>query len=128
MKYLILLLTLSFLLVSCTNIQPSNQACTSEGKICPDGTVVGRVGPNCEFEACPPFDEIIYEEGECTEEQRNVDACIEIYQPVCGWFKDTTNCLVYPCANTYSNSCHACMDETVARWTEGKCPEDKIIT
>lgn len=28
-------------------------ACTLEAKICPDGSTVGRVGPSCEFEACP---------------------------------------------------------------------------
>ena len=28
-------------------------ACTLEAKICPDGSAVGRTGPNCEFEACP---------------------------------------------------------------------------
>lgn len=28
-------------------------ACTLEAKICPDGTAVGRTGPNCEFAACP---------------------------------------------------------------------------
>jgi len=28
-------------------------ACTAEAKICPDGSAVGRVGPNCEFAACP---------------------------------------------------------------------------
>jgi hypothetical protein len=27
--------------------------CTMEAKICPDGSSVGRVGPNCEFSACP---------------------------------------------------------------------------
>ena len=29
------------------------QACTQEAKICPDGTAVGRTGPNCEFAQCP---------------------------------------------------------------------------
>ena len=29
------------------------KACTLEAKICPDGTSVGRSGPNCEFAACP---------------------------------------------------------------------------
>lgn len=29
-------------------------ACTMEAKLCPDGTSVGRSGPNCEFAACPP--------------------------------------------------------------------------
>lgn len=28
-------------------------ACTLEGKICPDGSVVGRSGPHCDFAACP---------------------------------------------------------------------------
>ncbi len=27
--------------------------CTMDAKICPDGTSVGREGPNCEFAACP---------------------------------------------------------------------------
>jgi hypothetical protein len=29
------------------------QACTTEAKICPDGTAVGRSGPNCNFATCP---------------------------------------------------------------------------
>lgn len=28
-------------------------ACTKEAKVCPDGSVVGRTGPACEFAACP---------------------------------------------------------------------------
>src|SRR3989344_3467150 len=33
---------------------PSKQkACTQEAKICPDGSSVGRTGPNCEFTPCP---------------------------------------------------------------------------
>jgi len=28
-------------------------ACTMEAKLCPDGSAVGRTGPNCEFAACP---------------------------------------------------------------------------
>ncbi len=33
---------------------PLNQAaCTQEAKLCPDGSSVGRVGPNCEFAPCP---------------------------------------------------------------------------
>lgn len=27
--------------------------CTMDAKICPDGTGVGRTGPNCEFAPCP---------------------------------------------------------------------------
>lgn len=32
---------------------PGPVACTEEAKLCPDGTSVGRVGPKCEFAACP---------------------------------------------------------------------------
>jgi hypothetical protein len=29
------------------------QACTTDAKMCPDGSAVGRTGPNCEFAECP---------------------------------------------------------------------------
>jgi len=32
---------------------PDGVACTAEAKMCPDGSGVGRVGPNCEFAECP---------------------------------------------------------------------------
>lgn len=32
---------------------PTPKACTEEAKICPDGTSVGRTGPNCDFAPCP---------------------------------------------------------------------------
>ena len=33
---------------------PTNSvACTQETKLCPDGSYVGRTGPNCEFAVCP---------------------------------------------------------------------------
>ncbi len=28
-------------------------ACTMDAKLCPDGSYVGRVGPDCEFALCP---------------------------------------------------------------------------
>ncbi len=28
-------------------------ACTLDAKLCPDGSAVGRSGPNCEFAPCP---------------------------------------------------------------------------
>lgn len=36
---------------------PMQTACTMEAKICPDGSAVGRTGPNCEFAACPAPDD-----------------------------------------------------------------------
>ena len=36
------------------NTSDSGQvACTQEAKLCPDGSYVGRTGPNCEFALCP---------------------------------------------------------------------------
>lgn len=35
------------------SLSPSGVACTMEVKICPDGTSVGRMPPNCEFTECP---------------------------------------------------------------------------
>jgi len=34
------------------------RACTQEAKICPDGSAVGRTGPNCEFAECPTTEEV----------------------------------------------------------------------
>ena len=47
-------LNLSIWRLQNTTVPPVNDvACTMEAKICPDGTSVGRSGPNCEFAACP---------------------------------------------------------------------------
>ncbi len=32
-------------------------ACTMDARICPDGSAVGRTGPNCEFAECPQVPE-----------------------------------------------------------------------
>lgn len=32
---------------------PIETACTADAMLCPDGTAVGRSGPNCEFAPCP---------------------------------------------------------------------------
>jgi len=34
-------------------VAPVNSFCTMDAKMCPDGSYVGRVGPNCEFALCP---------------------------------------------------------------------------
>lgn len=33
--------------------EPHTALCTTEAKMCPDGTSVGRTGPQCEFAECP---------------------------------------------------------------------------
>ncbi|TSC71799.1 MAG: Uncharacterized protein G01um101470_499, partial [Parcubacteria group bacterium Gr01-1014_70] len=45
------------------NSFPNLQACTQEAKQCPDGSYVGRTGPNCEFALCPSV--ALCEGGEC---------------------------------------------------------------
>jgi hypothetical protein len=37
------------------SVSKEHKACTEEAKMCPDGSYVGRTGPNCEFSACPVF-------------------------------------------------------------------------
>jgi hypothetical protein len=48
----------SLLISACTK----QIECTLEVKICPDGTAVGRTGPNCEFEKCPEVEASLPEE------------------------------------------------------------------
>ncbi len=59
---------------------------------------------------------------ECLPEQRNVDACIEIYQPVCASIN--VQCVTTPCdpvQQTFSNSCKACTNSLVSSYTNGEC-------
>ena len=49
----ILLIVMLFALVFAGCTQAQDAACTADAKVCPDGTSVGRVGPDCEFAPCP---------------------------------------------------------------------------
>ena len=58
----------------------------------------------------------------CAPEQRNVDACIEIYQPVCA--KVNVQCVTTPCEpveETFPNSCFACSNSLVESYIVGEC-------
>ncbi|MCX6745335.1 MAG: hypothetical protein NTX82_07500 [Candidatus Parcubacteria bacterium] len=55
-KFLFILLPLLILIISGCNLPwqaPKQVSCTMEAKLCPDGSAVGRSGPNCEFAPCP---------------------------------------------------------------------------
>ncbi len=59
---------------------------------------------------------------ECLPEQRDVDACIEIYQPVCATVN--VQCVTTPCdpvQETFANSCKACVNSLVSTYTKGEC-------
>lgn len=59
----------------------------------------------------------------CSQDSRNAEACITLYKPVCGWFSENIQCIRYPCAQTYSNSCEACKNADVSYFTSGECPK-----
>ena len=60
----------------------------------------------------------------CESDQRKGMFCTMEYKPVCGWNDpEKIQCIRYPCAQTYSNSCQACHNENVAYYTEGECPK-----
>ena len=82
----------------CSRIQV---LCTSDREYFLDET-----GCGCEL-VSEDYKQKVY----CKEEQRNVEVCIEIYQPVCG----------FPLNETFSNSCFACMSEQVEYYMRGEC-------
>ena len=49
----IVLLGLILLLISGCQFYEEPVACTMDAKICPDGSAVGRMPPDCEFAPCP---------------------------------------------------------------------------
>ena len=68
-------------------------------------------------------DENIISEKHYCDQDAEDGFCTQEYDPVCGWSDETIKCLKYPCAQTYSNSCHACFADNVKYWTKGECPE-----
>ncbi len=58
MGRLLLTIAVTSALVACEKSAPPSEpppgnACTMDAKVCPDGSAVGRSGPNCEFAPCP---------------------------------------------------------------------------
>lgn len=136
------------LLAGCQQAQTANNAnnttgtaCTEEAKICPDGSSVGRTGPNCEFAACPtPTStyreyksedpdmcarmrftcdgaEMFGDETGCgcirPHQEAAVTLCSADYNPVCG---TTANG-----QQTYPNDCQASVDPAVTKTVAGEC-------
>jgi hypothetical protein len=68
--------------------------------------VKGELQENQQFWA-----EEIFKATKCNPEDRNAEACITVYAPVCGM----------PINQTFSNSCFACSNEQVIYYVEGEC-------
>ncbi|MDD1677799.1 MAG: hypothetical protein LUO93_01260 [Methanomicrobiales archaeon] len=67
MKKFLLLLIVVALSSGCVQQSPP-VACTADAKICPDGTAVGRVPPDCEFAPCPPLNCTSFSVERCPQE------------------------------------------------------------
>lgn len=50
---IILCIIIAFFVLRYSPTQTPQGGCTMDAKICPDGSAVGRTGPNCEFAPCP---------------------------------------------------------------------------
>lgn len=49
-----------YILIRSDSVEPEEQvACTMEALVCPDGSSVGRAGPECRFAACPDLPELV---------------------------------------------------------------------
>lgn len=97
-------------------------ACTMDAKMCPDGSFVGRTGPDCAFAECPTAtgSQTQY----CAAGPDSIDACTDIYAPVCGLVE--VQCITTPCdpvPQTFSNTCQACAQSNLISYTEGACAE-----
>ncbi|MBP6924465.1 MAG: hypothetical protein KBC62_04335 [Candidatus Pacebacteria bacterium] len=101
--------------------------CTMDAKMCPDGSFVGRTAPGCAFAECPSETPPSGEEIVCTPTQREAEACIEIYAPVCASYQ--VQCITTPCnpvPKSYPNSCFACADNNVISYSEGSCASEPL--
>lgn len=51
--YVIIFIVIAVVIIALAFQYSQPSVCTQEAKICPDGSAVGRTGPNCEFAPCP---------------------------------------------------------------------------
>jgi hypothetical protein len=78
--------------------------------------IVGCTAPPGAAQEAPPQPKLTVAADKFCSEPRP-EMCMELYQPVCGFTKDGT-------AKTYSNSCHACANHDVVRYTPGECRKE----
>jgi len=79
---------------------PGPNGCTGEAKLCPDGSSVGRTGPNCEFAPCPSG------ESESCQNLCGDGVCQEVVCMMVGC----------PCAETNSTCPQDCANNETSDW------------
>ncbi|MFA5929993.1 MAG: DUF4382 domain-containing protein [Candidatus Micrarchaeia archaeon] len=115
------------------------RACTADAKICQDGSVVGRQGPDCEFAACPqgcskeaktcPGGSVVGRQGpdcefEACPKENSLAACIAISsQP------ERLSCIAMWCGseNRDFNKCYNLTDENDKLGCLNKCNPNSNI-
>lgn len=84
-------------------------ACSEEAKICPDGSAVGRTGPNCEFEACPNSNVNVGTDRDCL-----ITGCSG---QVCAGAEITTTCEMKPEYVCYDSATCERQPSGICGWT-----------
>ncbi len=78
---LLVLAGLVYFLVNRDSFDDNQIACTADALICPDGSGVGRTGPDCEFAACPNQEAF---EGELKQQGRDFVLVIKAPEDIPG--------------------------------------------
>jgi hypothetical protein len=98
--------------------------CTAEAKLCPDGTYVGRSGPDCSFAPCKENGDLKKDNKNILiqpiEPPKNIEGgiikkekilCTMEFDPVCGLVDTGIRCVTEPCPSkvekTFANKCQA---------------------
>jgi hypothetical protein len=100
-------------------------ACTTEAKICPDGSSVGRTGPNCKFAACPVVNNCANEGDKVRESGAGFPTkCCSNLKPMYGYAREDCSLPgiegdIGKCSNCGNDIC-----ETKNNENKCNCPED----
>lgn len=89
------------------------QACTDEAKLCPDGSAVGRTGPNCEFANCP----VTNVNNGATNSAANGCIVTGCGGTVCSDQQAITDCLARPTDSCYDSALCERQASGVCGWT-----------